>query len=250
MLVFFNRGNTWCLILLFLITFFLNTTVHAGSVDILLIDYEAEYRIAWMGVPVASSVHQLKSMQKGLFLFTAEAKPFLTLLPYEYYESALFKSANNTIIPMEYIYDHQEGRKHKQGKLLFNRSKMRVTDTIPKQPWEALIQKNTQDKYTHTLLLRRDLLAGKTPLSYSVVDGHEIKEYVYEIIGTESLKTSIGTLNTVKLQLISGNRTTHLWMAKDLNYLLIKLTQYKNGSKILSGDIQRYQPSKLLCPGC
>ena len=221
-------------------TLFLITTAHADTLKPLLQNYEAEYSISWMGVPVASSVHQLIAMPNGQFLFEAKAAPFLTLLPYDYYESSLFKSSGNEIIPLEYIYDHQEGRKKKQGKLFFNWSHLSVKDLLPNQPWQAPLPQGTQDKYTNTLLLRRDLMAGKQHFSYSVVEGHEIKNYHYEIIGTESLETDLGRLETTKVQLVSGNRTTVLWMAKDFNYLLVKLIQYKNGSKILNGEIRRY----------
>lgn len=227
-----------------IIAWAINTPSHAAGLEDLLQEYEAEYSISWMGVSVASSVHQLRALPNGQYFFEAEAEPFLTLLPYDYYESSLFSPSKTSITALKYVYDNQEGSRQKQGKLVFNWSAKQVSDHLPDNPWKETISLGTQDKYTHTLLLRHDLMIGKKALVYSVVDGHEIKTYTYEIVGTEDLETELGTFTTTKIQLVSGNRTTVLWMAKDLNYLLVKLIQYRKGKKLLQGDIQRYEVMK------
>jgi hypothetical protein len=56
------------------------------------------------------------------------------------------------------------------------------------------------------------------------------------------LTTKIGTLKTLKLEHLSTTkeRLTTLWLAKDLDYLIVKLEQRKKGKIIGDSTLKSY----------
>lgn len=70
---------------------------------------------------------------------------------------------------------------------------------------------------------------------YLIVDGDSIEEHIYRIVGDESITTPVGVLSTVKLERVresSSKRRTTIWLAKDWQYLLVKLEQVSSSGTL------------------
>jgi hypothetical protein len=62
----------------------------------------------------------------------------------------------------------------------------------------------------------------------------KLKTYDYEIIGEEVINTDLGALKTTKIRRVTNadkKRDTVVWLAKDWDYLIVKLTHDDNGEK-------------------
>ena len=82
--------------------------------------------------------------------------------------------------------------------------------------------------------LRRDIKAGQTALSYSVMSRGKTKQYDYRVVAEEVLETAIGPLNVVKVEKITegdDDRQITVWLATDWDYLIVKLQQSQDGDK-------------------
>lgn len=77
------------------------------------------------------------------------------------------------------------------------------------------------DKLSHQIVLRADIMRGLRQMEYPVIDRNEIMPYHYEVEGEENVVTARGTLRAIRVR----KGTTTFWVAKDLDYLLIKLVQ-------------------------
>jgi hypothetical protein len=92
------------------------------------------------------------------------------------------------------------------------------------------------DAFNSALVLRAQLLAGKTDISFSVADKTDVTVQKYRVAGKESITTPAGTFNTVHVQRVregDSKRTTDLWLALDNDYVLVKSLQVEpDGSNI------------------
>ncbi|GMG88555.1 DUF3108 domain-containing protein [Biformimicrobium ophioploci] len=95
----------------------------------------------------------------------------------------------------------------------------------------------TQDKLSIQLQLARDLAAGKTAMSYNVADRRGVKQYRFEKLGEEVVKTPLGKIKAVKVARIregDSKRRTTIWFAPEWGYALVKLHQREENGKLYS----------------
>ena len=74
-------------------------------------------------------------------------------------------------------------------------------------------------------------------MTYRVVDGDEVEEYAFRVVGEERVTTKAGQFDAVEVERVrepDARRETTLWFAKDWNYLLVRLSQIET-------DGQHYQ---------
>lgn len=233
------RSFWLCSLLAMMLIWFKTQPAHAGIATDRspLPEYTAKYSVIWHGFVAGYSLHSLLRQEDGSYFFKSETEPRFGFLPYEYYEHAKFYWRNHTIVPLEYAFDSQEGIRFKKGKLSFNWDTRQVTNDIQGKPWKLAISDGTQDKITHTLLMRRDVSDGKKTIAYPVADGGFVKEYRFEVLGDEVIETPIGELNTTKVHFQREDKGTTLWLAKDHHYILAKIQQYRKDKKIGEGEI-------------
>jgi len=133
--------------------------------------------------------------------------------------------------PIKYSYDRNSSKKKRHVKLNFDWNKMRVTNDINNDPWSMKITEGTLDKLLYHLAVMQDLSLGKELLEYQIADGGKLKTYSFSNLGPETIRTDLGTFETIKLKR-PGKRDTILWCAKKLNYLPIKVVQEENGIEL------------------
>jgi len=72
-------------------------------------------------------------------------------------------------------------------------------------------------------------------MSYQVVDGDEIETYDFRVLGEERVRTKAGLIDAVKVERVrdptKSTRKTVLWLAKDWNFLLVRLHQVEKDGK-------------------
>lgn len=209
--------------------------------------FEAHYSVNWLGLYSGESVHKLQRSLNGNYHFETRTEPRLRFLPFHYVESSDFIWEDGKILPQNYYYNIQEGKRHKKGNVLFDWKSNKIVNAHIKSTWEAAIPDNNDihDKLTQTLSLRQALIAGKSDLSYTVAEEDKLKNYAFTILGEERLETNIGFLETVKVENISrkGHRTI-MWFAKKLDYLPVKMIQMRRGKQVASGEIISFIPSR------
>lgn len=191
-------------------------------------EYKATYTLFWHGIKVGNSIHTIRKVNADHFLVECTSKPLLSFLPFKSYEKSEFYLKNHQIYPIQYTYKTQEKRKHKSGEILFNR--------------QAALPNKAQDKVSLYFQLRQDLAFAKNNFCYTVIEPARIKTYMFKMTGETNLKTPLGVLKTIQIEHLSDNRErlTKFWLAKDLDYLIIKLQQVKKGKMIAESTLQSY----------
>lgn len=141
--------------------------------------------------------------------------------------------AKQTVKPIHYLYKRRGLGKDRDADLSFDWNKKTVTNKVQKTNWQMDITQRVQDKLSYQIQLQQDLLGGQKNFSYQIADGGHLKEYKFITLGEEVLDTPLGKVNTVKVKRSRDNdeRVTYAWLAKDWNYLLVRLQQEEKGSK-------------------
>ncbi|MCC4263250.1 DUF3108 domain-containing protein [Oceanimonas baumannii] len=88
---------------------------------------------------------------------------------------------------------------------------------------------------------RCDLIAGKQAFEYKVARDGEIKSMPFKVVGTQALKTGIGTLDTLIVERDRGNskRKTRFWVAPELDYLLVQISHEENRQLAVTATLSK-----------
>lgn len=208
-------------------------------------EYEAQYEISWHGIPAGDSIHRLIKKENAIYYFDIKTTPRLRILPYQYHENSVFLWKESQILPQRYYYKIFEGKRKKEGIVIFDWKKNTLYNQLVSPSWETPIIDGIQDKITQTLALRKILLEQKNDFHFFVAEEDKIKEYQFMLLGEEILKTKLGPLLTLKVEHTSRKGAiTHLWLAKKWAYLPVKMIQNRHGKAVASGEITHYTPFK------
>ena len=141
---------------------------------------------------------------------------------------------NSRLEPREFIYVRTATGSDKSfhGEFKPNEKKVRNVDTgrMLGVNWEDALF----DEANVTEQLRVDLASGAETFKYRLVDekGQE-DEYRFEVLTTEELSLPYGEVEAIKVGRIRDNnrRQTFLWFAPELNYVMVKMKQFKEGDE-------------------
>lgn len=95
------------------------------------------------------------------------------------------------------------------------------------------VQRPVWDRSSVQLALTCDLLADANPrpaYDYSIIDDGNLATYHFEYRGQENIRIADKKFATLKFERISGDRSTQFWLAPTLNYMPVRIEQYKKGS--------------------
>lgn len=200
-------------------------------------EYEAHYNLQWFSIKAGQSVQKL-TQRNNVYCFETRSSPRLAFLPYAYLERSQFSWEKGQIKPKSYYYRIKEGKRYKTGLVEFNWKTNQVTNKKLQPPWQAKLTPHTQDKLTQLLSLRQALKAGHLRVDYLVAEEDKIKSYRFKVIGETVITTKLGAMPSVQVQHTSSKGyLTNLWLAKNLDYLPIKMTQIRHGKQVASAEI-------------
>ncbi len=136
--------------------------------------------------------------------------------------------------PERYELDDGTSKHADDVKLTYDYARKRVVGTARGAALDLEMDPGLQDVMTIRLAPVVDLLAGREPHEYAMLDGREVKHYVYTRSGTERLKTEIGELDTVVIT--SGRkgadghgRVWRYWYAPSKGWLPVRAEQQEDG---------------------
>jgi hypothetical protein len=148
-------------------------------------------------------------------------------------ERSIWNYHNEQMRPMQYMYKNTGSKNKRDVTLNFDWKKNNVTNIINGDPWKMDLSPGILDKLLYQLAIMADLSDDKNQLLYKVADGGKIKTFAIKVEGTETIKTELGTFETLKVVRKEDKRTTTLWCAQVLNYLPVQIRQTKqDGSEV------------------
>lgn len=193
-------------------------------------NFEAVYKARYHGISVTAT-RSLQTLEDGSQRFIFHADSWLASLK----ETSLFRwNDDNQIQPIRYQYERKGLGRNREAVLDFDLENQRVTNNVESRPWRMDIPQGVLDKLNYQLQIRADLLNGRPLLHYQIADGGRLKDYAFEVLGEEVVKTSAGRFNAVKIRRLreadDDDRSTTFWMARDWDYMIVRLQQKEDDS--------------------
>ena len=140
--------------------------------------------------------------------------------------------------------------KHKNSKWVMNITEHTVDKLSYQLAMMLLLQKNSaqepqpsgEPQFSGEPQLNKKLQPGKK-FRLNIADGGRIKEYDFEIMGTERVTTPLGSYKTLKIQhhRYKKEKNITLWCAPELAYLPVKIIQEEPGKPDFLSTLISYQ---------
>lgn len=204
----------------------------AGAIE--LQPFSASYAADMKNIPVnGEAVHSLQQNADGSWHLSFSASMFVARLT----EESSLQVVDEQIRPLSYHYERRGLGRGKEITQQFDWQQGQVTGEYKDEAFNLPTEPGLLDKTTYQLALQADLAAGKQDMQYRVVDGDEVEEYHFRVVGEDRVTTRVGQFDAVEVERIrepDAKRETTLWFAKDWNYLLVRLSQIET-------DGQHYQ---------
>ena len=141
--------------------------------------------------------------------------------------------------PHQSAYDLTHRKKHKKDQhitfKLTDKGSMDIDGSYKQQAYQLKSETTVWSRHLLPILMSNDLLQdnNRSSNTFQITDKGDIDSYTYTREKTEKLSIADKTYNSVKFTISAqgSNRTTHVWLAKSLDYLPVKIEQYK-GSEL------------------
>lgn len=202
-------------------------------------EFTAEYNATWTGgwFPInINAQRSLRYQEDGTALLTFEADSAIAGLQ----EISRLTINNNIVKPLQYQYLRTGLFNEPDRNQIFDWQNKKIINgdnqTVFKDHWHDQVQ----DNLSYNLQASIDLNKGKTQFNYPVFDRKKVKNFTFQMIGFESLKTPVGTLRTIKIEQLEKKKSkkkTYIWFAKDYDFLLVRLKQTQKDGQTYQIDL-------------
>ncbi|MGP8035455.1 MAG: DUF3108 domain-containing protein [Steroidobacteraceae bacterium] len=198
----------------------------AGSDE--LKPYQASYRGIWHGMTVA--VSDLKLEQTGgTWTYSSSSSPRgigrLAAGIFPPRQVSVVRVTAAGVQPLS--YQSTGGESAKSIDLTYDWGAARVTGSYEGAHVDQPLAADVQDDASVQLALTVELLAGRTPKSFRIIDRDGTRQYQFARDGEATLQTPLGAVATVvyRSQKAHSPRITRFWCAPDRGYIPIKVEQ-------------------------
>lgn len=206
--------------------------------------HEAIYHATVRRIPVRAGL-RLEQQGDGLFTYRSWVEPrgFLSFIDREITETSLVMlDGDGGILPLSYRRRDELNGRHSD--MRFDLGNKQVDIDYRGRQASADWEPGIYDLLSLRLVLSNDLARGELQEVYRIVDDRaRVEEIDVQIAGRETLSTPLGDLETVRLEYTSRRRDRlfRLWIAPDMDGVLVRLEQYEEGNLRGALEIVEYR---------
>ena len=194
--------------------------------------YVARYEVRYNGLKVGELKQQLSVKFGGQQSLQTAAKTtgvVALVKSDEVFESSLWREVAGELQPLSYIYRYTGRSEDIVDRLDFDWVSGKAKSLHDGQVTELAVKHGTYDRHMYQVVLRYALLSGEKQISYPVVDKGELQTYEFEVLAEERVETDkFGPLNCLKVK----KGTTRIWVAREFDYLPIKIEKEEDGTTV------------------
>ena len=197
--------------------------------------FEAHYNVIWKGIGAGRSSLTLKRLDNERWSYETRNVArglFRVALPGDISQSSEFRVVNGTVMPEHFRGDDGTDATRKDVDIRFDWQAHRATGVAEDKRIEVALEPGIQDGMSVQAALMIELMHGRTPSSFMMLDKDRVKEYLYSREGTETLETAIGRKETVifRSRRPDSEHSTMYWCVPEMGYVPVKVER-RNGKK-------------------
>ena len=200
--------------------------------------FEASYAWIWHGMNVAVSRLKLEQTAHApdagagdTWLYSSHSEPrgIGRVFAERPTQQSTMRVSDKGVQPLHYKADDGTSSSKRDSDLQFDWEHNRVTGVYEDAKVDMPLQPGTQDDLSVQVALIVELLAGRMPSQFLLVDQNSVREYQYTREGEESLSTPLGKVDTIiyRSQKKGSPRVTRFWCAPQQGYIPVRVEQKK-----------------------
>jgi hypothetical protein len=205
------------------------------------------YRVAFKGMAAGDLQLELSRQAGDLWRYETRPQPsFLArmVVSASSIERGTFRLTADGVQPLTYSLDDGTAERGKDESAFdYDRTAGRVRGYARGEPLEVELVDGLQDPLSIRAAILLDLLRGRELGTYPMIDGRQVRNYVYRRTGMETLKTAVGTVETVVYTSAREGadaraKTWKYWYAPSLGWLPVRIHQIDKGQPRLAFEIR------------
>lgn len=194
--------------------------------------FETHYDFLWHDMSAGSASFALQRLGENQWSYTSRTEPRGLF--------RLFSSANATLQSRMEIGPDGVRPLHfsaRQGSAAtatadvnFDWQQLRATGRIDGVDADVALRAGVQDDLSVQVALINALANGTTPTGIAVFDKAGVRDYEYTQVGTETLHTPLGDIDTIiyRSQRSNSSRSTRFWCAPAYGYIPVRAQQHRH----------------------
>jgi Protein of unknown function (DUF3108) len=203
--------------------------------------FQASYAWVWHGMAVA--VSSLKLEQHGdTWTYASKSDPrgIGRMFSERPVQKSTLKVTEHGVLPLSYQADDGTPSTKRDANVQFDWEHNRVTGVYEDTKVDMPLQPGIQDDLSVQIALMVELLAGRTPDRFQMIDKNILREYRYTREREEAVTTALGKVDTVvyRSQKVGSPRVTRFWCAPSLGYIPMRVEQTKGDDVQWTMEVQ------------
>lgn len=206
--------------------------------------FEASYIWIWHGMTVAVSTLKLDQHQDSwVYASKSDPRGIGRMFSERPIQQSTLRITASGVQPLSYKADDGTSGSKRDADVQFDWEHNRATGTYEDTKVDMPLQPGIQDDLSVQIALMVELLAGRTPSQFLLIDKNSVREYKYTREGEESLSTPLGKLATViyRSQKTGSPRVTRFWCAPSLGFIPLRAEQKKGDDVQWTMQVQSLQ---------
>jgi hypothetical protein len=205
--------------------------------------FSASYGVVWRGFNAGTTELELTRGADGRLVYVSRGNArglFRAVFSEEITQTSWLEVNGRGVRPIRYRADDGSSNTKRDISLDFDWTTNRARGTAEDQAVDIALEPGVHAAMSIQIALLLDLLQGRKPGTYRMIDKDKIKEYAYTYQGEERLKTAVGEVDTViyTSQRAGSKRMTRTWYAPSLGYVAVRGEQLKDGKREWVMDIR------------
>ena len=196
--------------------------------------FEASYNWIWRGMGVASTTLKLeKSGDTWTYTSKSEPRGIGRMLSQRPKTVSVLRVTADGVQPVSYQGDDGTSSTKRTIDVKYDWDKHRITGVYEQTPVDLPLTPGVQDDSSVQVAMMVELLAGRTPERFSLLDKNSVREYIYTREGEEKLQTELGPVQTViyRSQRKNSPHVNRYWCAPERGYIPMRVEQ-KRGDEV------------------
>jgi len=194
--------------------------------------FNISYKVSINGLPTGLEAKSKLRKHENNYNFTLDAESWML----SYQEKSVFRWDKNA--PCELLTEHYQFNFEGFGQteafeVEINHDLFLANSQTRKGKVQYEVPGNVSDALAYLFKLQCDLKNNNLNPNYNIAYNNGVDNYVFEYQGKETLKTSLGELETIVLKRVyqDDNIETIYWIAPGVDYLMVKM-KHKQGKVV------------------
>lgn len=199
--------------------------------------YQAKYHAYRDGDQLGHATQTLIENQSGSFTLTYQSKASWLFLSDKRKETSEFRIKQSKLEPVRYHYQRTGTGKDRETQIRFNGNQAEVNG-------ELIEHTNALDNQLYQLAIREALANQQEQFSFSVINQRgDLRDLSFRVAAKETLSLPFGEVEALKVERVreDSSRQTFIWFAPSLDYVMVRIQQFKDGDEQADIRLSNYQ---------